>query len=108
MIERGNSFYLVFGSAVDPAVIRESLNTTAKLGSRESLPMLIARALPGITLAPLEAPPQELPRRAHSIYFKIDHHQESWGAVKQNKNIALFWDEAPEDLNVEMMVVEKR
>jgi type VI secretion system protein ImpJ len=105
IFEGRNRFYLVFETAGDPQSMLQSLETMAKLGSRESLPILIARALPGIRLEHLPIPPQELPRRAHSIYFRIDHHSDQWAQVERGHNIALYWDSAPEDLKVELMVV---
>jgi type VI secretion system protein ImpJ len=77
----------------------------AKFSSREHLPILIARALPGVGLEHLPVPPQELPRRAHSIYFSVNHHSDQWALVQKGNNIALYWDNAPEDLEVELMVV---
>ena len=102
-----NRFYLIFETEADPGPVVQSLETIAKLGSRESLPILIARALSGINLKHLPAPPQELPRRTHSIYFQIDHHSDQWVQIQKGNNIALYWDAAPEDLKVEMMVVGK-
>ena len=105
IFEGRNRFYLLFETEADPEAVVQSLETDAKLGSRESLPILIARALSGIRLKHLPAPPQELPRRPHSIYFQIDHHSDQWAQVQKGKNIALYWDAAPEDLKVELMVV---
>lgn len=103
--ERRNRFYLVFRTEEDPKFVLQSLTTIAKLSSREQLPILIARALPGIELEHLPVPPQELPRRAHSIYFAVDHHSDQWNVVEKGRNIALYWDSAPEDLKVELMIV---
>jgi type VI secretion system protein ImpJ len=105
MFEGPNRFYLVIETEEDPPSVLKSLETIAKLSTRETLPLLIARALPGIKLQHLPVPPQELPRRAHSIYFQIDHHGDQWAHVQKNNNIALYWDTAPEDLKVEMMIV---
>jgi type VI secretion system protein ImpJ len=105
IFEGRNRFYLVFETEGDPQSVLHSLETIAKLSSRESMPILIARALPGIRLEHLPIPPQELPRRAHSIYFQIDHRSDQWKQVEQGHNIALYWDAAPEDLKVELMVV---
>jgi type VI secretion system protein ImpJ len=105
IFEGRNRFYLVFETEEDPQSVRQSLETIAKLGSRESLPILIARALPGIKLEYLPVPPQELPRRARSVYFQIDHHGDQWVQVERGHNIALYWDAAPEDLKAELMVV---
>jgi type VI secretion system protein ImpJ len=82
-----------------------SVEQIAKFSSREYLPILIARSLPGIKLTFLQAPPQELPRRANTLYFQIDHHSEPWAQVQNGHNLALYWDAAPEDLKAELMAV---
>jgi len=107
IFEGGNRYYLVVETDEDHEAVRESLETVAKLGARESLPILIARALPGARLQHLALPPQELPRRSKSIYFQIDHHGDQWAPVEKGHNIALYWDDAPEDIKVELMVVAR-
>jgi type VI secretion system protein ImpJ len=104
IFEGQNRFYLVFETQQEPESFIASLETISKLSSREALPILIARSLPGLTLEHLSSPPQELPRRAGSLYFKINHHGEQWAQVQKGNNIALYWDAAPEDLKVELMV----
>ena len=81
-----------------------SASTSAKLSARESLPILIARALPGIQLTPLPDPPQELPCRSRAIYLAIDIHGDQWQNVIKFNNLAMFWDTAPEDIKIELMV----
>jgi type VI secretion system protein ImpJ len=56
-------------------------------------------------MAHLAAPPQELPRRAHALYFQVDHHSDQWAQVQKGKNLAMYWDTAPADLKVELMAV---
>ncbi|HDH04226.1 MAG TPA: type VI secretion system baseplate subunit TssK [Nitrospirae bacterium] len=105
IFEGHNRFYLVCKTDEDPKSIIRTLTTIAKFSSRENLPILIARALPGIRLEHLQSPPQELPRRADSYYFAIDIHSEQWTFVTQGNNIALYWDNAPDNLEAELMVV---
>lgn len=108
IFESGNRFYLVCKTEEDPKSVLQSLTSIAKLSAREHLPILIARALPGIKLEHLPLPPQELPRRANTIYIAIDHHSDHWSFVTKGNNIALYWDNAPEDLEVELMVVGRQ
>lgn len=103
--ESRNRYYLVLRTEEDPKQILQYVSTVAKLSSRERLAILIARALPGIALEHLPNPPQELPRRAFSQYFSIDSHSEQWALVSKGNNVALYWDNAPEDLTVELMIV---
>ena len=104
MFEGQNRFYLIFETEHDPDAFIASLETISKLSSREALPILIARSLPGLALEYLSTPPQELPRRPGSLYFKINHHGEQWAQVQKGNNIALYWDAAPQDVKVELMV----
>ncbi|MEN6320487.1 MAG: type VI secretion system baseplate subunit TssK [Syntrophaceae bacterium] len=108
VFEGRNRYYIVLKTEDDPKAILDSISTAAKLSSREQLPLLIARALPGIGLEHLAIPPQELPRRANSIYFAVDHHNDQWTLVSRVNNIALYWDNAPDDLEVELMVVSRK
>jgi len=101
----GNRYYLVVETEEEPQQVLDALQSIAKLGSRESLPLLIARALPGVALEHLAIPPQELPRRAHCLYFQINHHGDQWGNVVKGNNMALYWDNAPDDFKAELMVV---
>lgn len=105
VFEGKNRFYLVVQTASDAKDVLSALATGAKLSSRENLPLLIVRALPGVGITHLDRPPQELPRRVGALYFQVDHHGEQWAGVAKGKNIALFWESAPEDLKAELMVV---
>lgn len=101
----GNRYYMVVETEDNPESVLDSLQGIAKLGSRETLPLLIARALPGVGLEHLPVPPQELPRRSHCLYFQVNHHNDQWVNVMKNNNIGLYWDNAPDDFKAELMVV---
>ncbi|MBC2713131.1 MAG: type VI secretion system baseplate subunit TssK [Desulfosarcina sp.] len=105
IFEGRNRFYLALETESDPQTVLASVEQIAKFSSREYLPILIARSLPGIKLTYLQVPPQELPRRANTLYFQIDHHGEPWAQVQHGNNLALYWDSAPEDLKAELMAV---
>ena len=105
IFEARNRFYLVLSTDEDPKAVLQSLTSVVKMSSRENLPILIARALPGVKLEHLPVPPQELPRRPRSLYLSIDSHSDLWALVEKGRNLALYWDGAPEDLEVELMVV---
>lgn len=108
IFEGRNRFFLVIETESDSQPALQSILSTAKLSSRESMPLLIARALSGIGLEHLPTVPQELPRRARALYFQIDHHGDQWAQVQKSKNLVLYWDTAPEDLKAEFMCVGRR
>jgi type VI secretion system protein ImpJ len=107
IFEGRNQFFLVFETETDPKNVLQTMENIAKLSSRQTLPILIARSLSGIKLDHLATPPQELPRRAHSIYFQIDQYSDQWDQVKKGNNLALYWDAAPQDLKAELMAVRR-
>jgi type VI secretion system protein ImpJ len=107
VFEEGNRYYLVVSTETDHSDVVSSLTQVAKASSREHLPILIARALPGLDIEHLQVPPQELPRRANSVYFRLQHHSEQWAHVRNNRNMALYWDDAPGDAAIELMIVER-
>ncbi|WP_339137014.1 MAG: type VI secretion system baseplate subunit TssK [Candidatus Electrothrix sp. GW3-4] len=108
MFAAPNRFYLVVDTDSEPEPVIRNFTSLAKIGSRESLPLLIARALPGVRMNHLETVPQELPRRAGAYYFQIDHHSDLWQQVQRSNQLAIFWDTAPNDVKIELMVVGRR
>lgn len=105
IFEGFKNFYIAFKTRAEHSKIRPQIESIAKLSSKKRLPQLITNALPGVPLEYLQVPPQELPRRPNSMYFQINHHSKQWEAVKDSKNVALYWNESPEDIYIEMMVV---
>ncbi|WP_298272467.1 type VI secretion system baseplate subunit TssK [Geobacter sp.] len=103
----GNRYYLALRTATEPTLFLPSLDTAAKLSAREHLPVLAARALPGIGLSHLSIPPQELPRRSDTHYFAVDATSDQWPLVEREHAIALYWTSAPADLEAELMVLAK-
>lgn len=103
----GNRYYLALRTSAEPAEFLLSLETAAKLSAREHLPVLAARALPGIGLSHLPVPPQELPRRADTHYFAVDSTGDQWHLVEREHTLALHWTGAPADLEVELMTVAR-
>jgi type VI secretion system protein ImpJ len=105
IFEGRNRFYLAVTTEQDPKSVLQSLEEIAKLSSREHLEILITRSLPGIGLQYLQIPPQELPRRTGTAYFAIDHRDDQWAAVAKHFCLALYWNDAPADLEIELLVV---
>ena len=73
--------------------------TAARLGRRS----LTTR--PGIDLIEVLTPPQGLPQRSNTRYYRIEQMAQAWEAVEQEGELAMFWAQAPEDLRVEVVVL---
>jgi len=90
IFEGRNRYYLAVRTDSDQKDVLQALEGLAKLSSRDFMHVLVTQALP---------------RRAHTVYFSIDHHGEQWASVAKNRTIALYWNSAPEDAEIELMVV---
>lgn len=105
IFEGRNRFFLAVRTGEDAKDVLQAVEQGVKLSSPQHLELLVTRSLPGIGLQYLQIPPQELPRRADTLYLAIDHLHEQWSAVVKERSLSLHWTGAPEDLAIEMLVV---
>ena len=49
-------------------------------------------------------PPSELPRRSGSYFFRLNHQHADWSQVKNENELALYWEDPPPDTVVELMI----
>ncbi len=100
-----NRYYMVIRTETEPKKVLEDIRISLKTGAKEIMPVLIRQSLPGVKLSHLKNPPQELPRRAHTLYFLLDSHGDIWSKIDDKNNIAISWDSAPQDVKIELMII---
>jgi type VI secretion system protein ImpJ len=100
-------FFLIVNTVENFEEGQKSLLTAAKLASRDVVEILIERSLPGVGMIYLPTAPPGLPRRPNSYYLRIDVHDDQWSSVVRQENVSLLWEEAPEDVKIELVVVRK-
>lgn len=100
-------FFLIVNTVDNFEESQKSLLTAAKLASRDVVETLVERSLPGVGMIYLAVAPPGLPRQPNSHYLRIDVHDDQWASVVRQENVALLWDEAPEDVKIELVVVRK-
>lgn len=99
-------YYLVLESSVGAGELNNLLSTTAKIGAREYLPFLIARALPGLRFQALAETPPALPRRTGATYFELDtSDRESWRHIQEDQNLAIYFEKPIQDLKAQLMLI---
>jgi type VI secretion system protein ImpJ len=76
-----------------------------KICSKEFLPKLVSRALPGLTLKHLPAPPPAISPRVDYQYFGIDRAGPCWDHMVATRELALYVPGEIPDPDVELMVV---
>jgi len=105
--EERADFYLILNSQTDWDSISQSFFTTAKLASKNTIDVLIERSLPGIGLIHSPTAPAGLPKKEGAHYVRINIHDDEWQAVERQQALSLHWDDAPEDLLVELVILKR-
>jgi type VI secretion system protein ImpJ len=106
-LEQNVDFYIIVSSSTSFKTQQQSLLTMAKVAASDRIEVLVERSLPGIGLIHAPIPPAEMPRRPDSQYVRLDNHCDEWQSVERFKDIALLWDEAPEDAKIELVIVRR-
>lgn len=104
-VDAKNECYFVLRTEEDPESVVRSFQSEAKVASRQELPNLINRSLPGVEVTHLPLAPQGLPRRSFSLYFGLSKSNDQWSDVERSANIALYWANAPADVKIELVVL---
>lgn len=97
-------YFLVLKSTADPDLIINDMHHIVKMGEAKEIDNMIARALPGVPVKHRLVPPPGMPKRAGSFYFRIDSKHHLWENIKFSGDISLFWDNAPEDTEIEIVI----
>ncbi|MBA6339749.1 type VI secretion system baseplate subunit TssK [Colwellia sp. MB02u-10] len=100
-----NSMYLVLETNTPYNEFNTDFNSFAKLGADSQVNTYVDRAIPGLTFEHFSEQPTGLEHRAKVTYFTIDRDSDKWKMVQEQGKFALHWDDAPEDLMVEMVLV---
>ena len=83
------------------------VQTLGKLAPSSDLAAIARQALPGIRLSCAEQPPAGLPRRKDTLYFMIDQNDELWQKVLQTGDVSFMLPERPDDLIVQLTVIQR-
>jgi type VI secretion system protein ImpJ len=103
----GDIYLMVRTAAPGKTGLAESLAQIAKLGTRDRVQSLVARALSGVPLERRTVPPPGLPKHPDALHFKVETHDPLWQEIRRTQSVCLYWDQAPEDTTIEIVVLHK-
>jgi type VI secretion system protein ImpJ len=82
----------------------ESLPRFAKLGSRERLSTIIAKAVSGVPLAKIRSAPPGFTKRPDTAWYQLDISHPLWQYIVDQAQISLFWEGAPAGAQVQLVL----
>lgn len=85
----------------------ERFEKLAKLGSRDSIEMIVGSSLPGVQLRHQHRPPAQVPIRSHYEYFRIDGRGEFWDAVISARSIAVYVPQMFDGAMIELLCTQE-
>ena len=97
-------YFIVLKSTDESERIINDLHNLVKIGTRENIESMISRALPGVPVRHRLVPPPGMPKRAGLHYFRIDSKHHLFEEIKRAGDITLFWNNAPEDASIEIVI----
>ncbi len=106
----GFHYFLMVRTSGKPEEVVQEVPRFAKLSSLHLLKNLVAQALPGVPMRPVDDPPLGLPRRPDTVYFEINFNSPLWKEALQqeDKTIAFYWADRAESSVVHLVAIRTR
>jgi len=82
----------------------EELPRFAKLGARDRLNLIIAKAVSGVPLTKTPSAPPGFMKRSDAAWYSVDTAHPLWQNIMEQGKISLFWEGAPEGAEVRLVV----
>ncbi|MEY4504679.1 MAG: hypothetical protein RL154_975, partial [Pseudomonadota bacterium] len=106
IFEANCSYYLVIKSNNAYENIYNDFQEINKIGPKESIEMLINRALPGIDVSMIDNQPLGLPKKEDVKYLKLNISSSLWLDVKRYQNIVVYYDGVSDDVEIQLAVIK--
>lgn len=100
-----NMILLVISSEEKPIKLPPE-SSSLKISSSFEITKLIQHALPGIPTHYLEPVKNGITNKKEKCYFRLDQNHNLWKKIKEQSSIAFYWDDAPDDLQVQLVFME--
>ena len=97
-------YWLWVSAPALPASVAEEFPRFAKLGARDRLNLIIAKAVSGVPLTKTPSAPPGFLKRPNSAWYSIDIAHPLWQNIVDQKKISLFWEGAPQGAEVLLVV----
>lgn len=97
-------YCLMVRTGHDGLEVVNTLTNHVKTGSCKSIDTLVVRSLSGVRLVHREIPPLGIVRRQGCYCFELDCDSNQWEPVAEDGTLCLWWDQAPEDVTMELVV----
>ncbi len=106
LLKRASFFLQVDFDPQDPNWITDFARQV-KAGSRESIEMIVASALPGARLVHTQRPPHRLAVKSGCEYFRLEPKGDFWNRIVEEESLAIFLPQAFMGAEVDLVTVQE-
>jgi type VI secretion system protein ImpJ len=103
-LDRARWIFAIRSQVSEPELIARTPQLV-KLCSKQFVPQLVKRALPGMALTHLPVPPSAIPVKADHQYFSVSRSGPCWDHLVQTREIGLYVPGDLPDPSVELLVI---
>jgi len=104
VLDRARWIFGVRSKLSEPELISR-VPQLVKLCSKQFVPQLVKRALPGLALTHLPVPPSQIPVRADFQYFSVSRVGPCWDHISHSRELGLYVPGEVPDPEIELMVI---
>ena len=97
-------YWLWISANALPEHLAEAFPRFAKLGAKDRLNLIIAKAVSGVPLTRSPVAPPGFLKRSNAAWYAIDTAHPLWQNIIEQKKICLFWEGSPEGADVRLVV----
>ncbi|HTP87859.1 MAG TPA: type VI secretion system baseplate subunit TssK [Bryobacteraceae bacterium] len=105
VLSRSRWIFAIHTKRIGEAELIESTPRLVKICSREFLPKLVSRALPGLRLSHMPVPPPAVSPRLETQYFAVDKAGPCWEHMVTTRQLSIYVPGELPEPEVELMVV---
>ena len=99
-------YFLLFKTPTDQENMTKAFSEFAKIAASSEIDTIVERSLLGLKFEPYPMTIQGLPQRAESVTFELQTDDDRWNAIQQTQNITIEFDEALDDVSIELVVLK--
>jgi len=99
-------YFLVLKTPTDKENLNISFVEFAKIAASSEIETIVERSLVGLPFEPYEMPIQGMPQSDENSYYELLTNDVQWEHIQQMQNITIVFDEALEDVSIELVIVK--
>ena len=105
VVSNMESLYLLVKTSLPLDYVTEVIIKNLKVGSKQTLPVLVSRSLQGVSLSSVDSKEEKLLEKSNSQYVRLDGDSDLWKNILDEGNLSIYIDSVPSDIQFELVGV---